>query len=158
MIALTFSNPRPKDCLLLMGMAPSSSVRLSQLSGASSHPRSIWCRHQHGIYPMRFCRTNNSSCERNNHGAVAILPSMNSKALQEKKRKSVHLGRMVAKAIAVQSRGQFTTLICTSTVQHVNMRCHDACTVQSGQIIAGNLFLEALELISIAIRKRFRTL
>nr|TKW27941.1 hypothetical protein SEVIR_3G290900v2 [Setaria viridis] len=92
MIALTFSNPRPKDCLLLMGMAPSSSVRLSQLSGASSHPRSIWCRHQHGIYPMRFCRTNNSSCERNNHGAVAILPSMNSKALQEKKRKSVHLG------------------------------------------------------------------
>jgi hypothetical protein len=43
-----------------------------------------WRERAHGIYPVRFCRTNNNSCERNNHGAVAILPSMNSTALQKK--------------------------------------------------------------------------
>ncbi|CAN6337984.1 unnamed protein product [Urochloa humidicola] len=55
-------------------------VSLCQLSAvSSSHRRSICCRHQPAdenghmayIYPMRFCRTNNSICERNNHGAVA---------------------------------------------------------------------------------------
>lgn len=46
-----------------------------------------WRRERaHGTYPMRFCRTNNSSCESNDHGAVAILPSMNSKSITVKKR------------------------------------------------------------------------
>jgi hypothetical protein len=49
--------------------------------------------------------------------------------------------------------GQFTTLICTSTVQHVNI-------ISCGQIIAGNLLLLLFgsSRISIAIRKCFCTL
>jgi len=122
-----------------------------------------------GIYPMRFCRTNNSSCER-----VPLLSFPPWIVQHCRKSGSVHLdilscyrfylswkewfpdtehwfgyslhlqGWVHAKPIEMQRFEQFTALIIINFHITTWESIHDACTFQSGQMNSGNLLLEAL--------------